>query len=62
MTNYKTLEFWLVMLPLIGIAGVLIGGFDQVTDAAYISIPLAAIWAVLAVFWMARELYRRIAS
>jgi len=60
MTKVKTLEFWLVMLPLLFIGAGLAAGFDNEALAKYLLPVFAAAWMLLALFWMGREIVRRI--
>jgi hypothetical protein len=62
MTKVKTIEFWLVALPLLMVMSVIFAGFDQVAGAAGPIPYLAVAWLILAVYWIVRELFRRIAS
>ncbi len=60
MTKVKTIEFWLVVLPVVFILAVLAAGFDKITSMDGLLPWLAMTWAVLATFWMLRELFRRL--
>jgi hypothetical protein len=62
MTKVKSVEFWLIALPALMVAALLVAGFEQVAGAAGPIPYLAVAWLVLAVYWIGRELFRRIAS
>jgi hypothetical protein len=62
MTKVKTVEFWLIAIPALMVAAVIVAGFDQVAGAAGPIPYLAVTWLILAVYWIGRELFRRIAS
>jgi hypothetical protein len=62
MTKVKTVEFWLIAIPALMVAAVIVAGFDQVAGAAGPIPYLAVAWLILAVYWICRELFRRIAS
>ncbi len=62
MPKVKTIEFWLVALPLLIVVAGIIAGFDQVTTAGGVIIPMAVAWLILAIFWMGREIFRRISD
>ena len=62
MPKVKKIEFWLVALLVLIVVAVVAAGFDQVAIAGGVIPALAVAWLVLAIFWMVREIFRRIAD
>jgi len=60
MTKVKTIEFWLVALPVLFVLAGWAAGFEQETVAKYLLPLFAAVWMLLAIVWMFREIVRKI--
>jgi hypothetical protein len=60
MTKVKTLEFWLFALPVLLVLAGWAAGFDHDENAKYLIIAFAGVWLMLAIYWMLRELVRRL--
>jgi hypothetical protein len=60
MTKIKTVEFWLFALPVLFFAAGWAAGFDHDAFAKYLIPAFAGVWMLLAIFWMLRELLRRL--
>jgi hypothetical protein len=60
MPKVRSLEFWLIALPLLFVLSGFLAGFDHVVVAKYFLPLCAATWMLLAIAWMFREFVRRI--
>ncbi|MGO9172888.1 MAG: hypothetical protein ACLP7P_13130 [Rhodomicrobium sp.] len=60
MTKVKMIEFWLVALPVLFVLAGWAAGFEQEAVAKYLLPLFAAVWMLLAIVWMFREIVRKI--
>jgi hypothetical protein len=60
MTKVKTLEFWLVFLPVLFVLAGWAAGFEQNIVAKWFIPVFAAVWMLLAIAWIFRELMRKL--
>ncbi|MGO8955680.1 MAG: hypothetical protein ACLPWS_12405 [Rhodomicrobium sp.] len=60
MRKVKTIEFWLVALPVLFLLSGLAAGFDQEAVAKILLPVVAVVWMLLAIVWMFREIVRKI--
>jgi hypothetical protein len=56
----KTVEFWLVALPVLFAVLGWVSGFDNMHFLNHLFTPIIILWIALALFWMGREIVRRI--
>jgi hypothetical protein len=59
MTRIKTVEFWLFALPILPVLAWAVG-FHHDTFSEYLFPAFLGVWLLLAIFWMLRELVRRL--
>ncbi len=62
MTKAKSIEFWLIALPVLFILAGWAAGFEQNIVAKWFIPVFAAVWMLLAVAWIFRELVRKMRS
>ena len=62
MTKAKSIEFWLIALPVLFILAGWAAGFEQNIVAKWFIPVFAAVWMLLAVAWILRELVRKMRS
>ncbi len=59
MPKVRSIEFWLVALPVLFVLSGWAAGFQHNIVAKYFIPVFAAVWMILAVAWMLREIIRK---